>query len=150
MTTILCPTRGGEQSFPNQDRAIAIAKERGAELLFLYVSDIKFLERLASPILVLGDVQAELDEMGEFMLMMAQERAENQGIHADTVVRRGSFSGALADVIEERNVTTLVLGSPVEGTASTTTSYLESLIQELTEKTGVEIILLHQGEIIER
>ena len=29
MTTILRPTRGGEVTFPNQDRAIALAKERG-------------------------------------------------------------------------------------------------------------------------
>jgi len=63
MTQIICPTRGGEHSYPNQDRAISIAKERGAALLFLYVSDVRFLEQFASPILV--DVEEELEVVRE-------------------------------------------------------------------------------------
>ena len=47
--SVLCPTRGGEGSYPNQDQAIAIATERGADLIFLYVSDVHFLDHIAGP-----------------------------------------------------------------------------------------------------
>ena len=43
MGRILCPTRGGEGSYRTQDAAIAMAKERGDELVFLYVVDLDFL-----------------------------------------------------------------------------------------------------------
>jgi hypothetical protein len=49
---ILCPTRGGKGSYPNQDRAIAIAKERGAEILFLYITNVEFLGLTAAPKLI--------------------------------------------------------------------------------------------------
>ncbi len=148
MTTILCPTRGGQSSFPNQDRAIAITRERGTELLFLYVSNIRFLNGLASPLLV--DVEAGLDEMGEFMLAMAQERAEKAGVRAETVVRRGVFRQALAEVIREYQVSAVVLGSAVEGTGLTTPDYLEELTRSILTETGIEVILVHEGKIIER
>ncbi len=148
MTTILCPTRGGQSSFPNQDRAIAIARERGTELRFLYVSNVHFLDNLASPLLV--DVQTELDEMGKFMLAMAQERAEKAGVRAETVVRHGVFRQALAEVIRECQVSAVVLGSAVEGTGLTTPDYLEELTRSVLTETGIEVILVHQGEITER
>ena len=115
MTTILRPTRGGETSNPNQDRAIALAKERDADLLLLYVANVHFLDRLAGPVIV--DVETELEEMGEFLLALAQERAEKAGVRAKTLVLRGEFREALEQVIQEHEeVTTVVLGTAVEGT----------------------------------
>jgi nucleotide-binding universal stress UspA family protein len=147
MPTILRPTRGGEASFPNQDRAIAIAKERDADLLFLYVADVHFLDRLASPVLV--DVETELEEMGEFLLAMAQERAEKAGVRADTVVRRGEFRQALEQVIREHDISTLVLGTAVGETGVTPPGYLENLVQWILHEVGIEVIVLQEGEIKE-
>ena len=45
MSTILCATRGGEQSYATQDAAIALAKERRARLVYIYVTDVDFLRR---------------------------------------------------------------------------------------------------------
>jgi len=146
MITILCPTRGGEPSYPNQDRAAAIAKERKARLIFLYVSDVEFLNRTASPIVV--DVAKELDEMGEFLLAMAQERAGKVGVKAEAIVRRGPFREVLQEVIEEFDAGVLILGSSEEGVGVTTRAYLEDLSREISEESGVEVILLHQGEVI--
>jgi nucleotide-binding universal stress UspA family protein len=86
---ILCLTRGGEASYPNQDGAIAIAKDLDEELLFLYISSVQFLDHSAAPKVV--DIESELDEMGEFLLVMAQERAQKAGVKADILVRRGNF-----------------------------------------------------------
>lgn len=54
---ILCPTRGGKDSFLNQNQAIAIAKGRGAELLFLYITNLHFLSLTAAPKLI--DIENE-------------------------------------------------------------------------------------------
>jgi len=70
MGKILCATRGCEVSCRTQDEAIALAKERGDELVFLYVVDIQFLDKTAAPIVV--DVENEVTKMGEFLLLMAR------------------------------------------------------------------------------
>jgi nucleotide-binding universal stress UspA family protein len=147
MAMILCPTRGGQASYPNQDRAIAIAKERSAGLLFLYVANVSFLDRFASPLLV--DVETELEEMGEFLLAMAQERAEKAGVKAQTEVRRGRFRYAIKDVIQLYEISSLVLGTAVGQTGVTTLDYVEEVSRWILKETGVEVIIVHQGEIIE-
>ncbi len=147
MKKILTPTRGGEASQPNQDRAIQIARDKDAELYFLYIADVSFLDRLASPVLV--DMEAELSEMGEFVLAIAQERAEKQGIEAQALVRSGNFSEVLAAVIEEFGIDTLILGSPEEETGITTRDYLTGLSEELSERFDLEILLLSRGEVVD-
>lgn len=148
MTMILRPTRGGEASYPNQDRAIALAKERDAELLLLYVANVHFLDRVAGPVIV--DVETELEEMGEFLLALAQERAEKAGVHAETLVLRGGFRKALEQVLKEHeDITTVVLGTAVEGTGVTPPGYLEDLIHWFQTECGIEVIVVDGGEIIE-
>jgi nucleotide-binding universal stress UspA family protein len=146
MNMILCPTRGGQDSYPNQDRAIALAKERGVELLFLYVSNVEFLGLTASPILV--DVEHELDEMGEFMLTMAQERADKADVTSSTIVKHGQFRDVLVDVITEYKIGTVVMGTSAGGTGVVTESYIQGLVDEIGSKTGVEFIIVDKGEII--
>ncbi|MES0362261.1 MAG: universal stress protein [Anaerolineales bacterium] len=143
---ILCPTRGGKDSYSNQDRAIAIAKERGAEVLFLYVTNVEFLGLTAAPKLI--DIEDELDEMGEFMLAMAQERAEKDSVNAFTLVKRGHFQEVLIEVIEEHQIDTVVLGSSAGGTGLVTEEYVHKLAHEIRGKTGVEFIVVDQGEIV--
>jgi nucleotide-binding universal stress UspA family protein len=148
MTTILRPTRGGESSFANQERAVALAKERNADLLLLYVSNVHFLDRVAGPVLV--DIEAELDEMGEFLLAMAQERAEQAGVPAKSLVLRGVFREALAQVLKEHpEVTTLVLGAAIEGSRVTPVGYMGELVEWCHAEFGIEVIVVHEGEIIE-
>jgi len=147
MAMILRPTRGGEASFPNQDRAIAVAQERGADLLLLYVADVRFLDRFASAKLV--DVESELEEMGEFLLAMAQERAEKAGVQAETVVRRGAFHQALQEVSQEYPVTAVMLGAAVGDTGVTTPDFLEDLTRWILTEIGVEVLVVHEGEIVE-
>ena len=102
MTTMLCPTRGGKESQPNQDFAIQYAKQHDADLLFLYVSDLRLISRAGPPIVV--DIEEELSEVGDFMLTMAQERAEKAGVTAGTAVRSGVFSDVLREIIRENKI----------------------------------------------
>jgi nucleotide-binding universal stress UspA family protein len=142
---ILCPTRGGASSRPNQEKAIALAKERGADLLFLYVSNVQFLGLLASPVVL--DIETELDEMGEFLLTIAQERAEKAGVYAGTLVKRGVFRQVLKNIIQEYPVKTVVLGRSHESSGLITPEFAEALGREIGQETGVEFIIVQDGEI---
>jgi nucleotide-binding universal stress UspA family protein len=147
MGVVLCPTRGGEASYPNQDRAIQIAKDRGSSILFLYVTDVRFLGRTASPIIV--DVEEEISEMGEFLLAMASERADRAGVVSRTSVMSGAFQDALVAAIVGNDVDVVVLGSPGGGTGITTTDYLHELTGMLVDELNVEVYVVDQGEIAE-
>ncbi len=145
MTTILYPTRGGPNSYPNQDKVIELAKTRQAELVFLYVSDVRFLGNLGhtahAPV-----IESELDQMGEFLLVMAQERAQKAGWDARTVVRKGDFSEALKAVIQEYRVDTVILGAPGQSKAVTTETMQTDLLLLLIEEFGIEAMVLQDGD----
>ena len=144
---VLFPTRGGKSSIPNQQWAIQFAKERQAHLIFLYVSDVRFLDNLSSPLLV--DVAHELDELGEFLLAMAQDRALKAGLEVEILVRQGIFREALADVIREKKVDTVIIGKSTQGTGVTDERYLAILAATVQEK-GVEMLVVDRGKLVQR
>ena len=137
MGKILCATRGGEASYRTQDAAVALAKERGDELLFIFVVDTHFLDKVRRA--VRPDVVAEeMCRMGEFLLAMAQERALKQGVAADYTLRRGEFRDELKAAAGEEGVDLVVLGKP-EGTgAAFMPAALEAFAVEIEAETGVE------------
>jgi nucleotide-binding universal stress UspA family protein len=112
MGRILCATRGGEASRRTQDAAIALAKEQGDDLIFLYVADSSFLNHTAAPLVI--DVESRLVRMGEFQLLMAQERAAAQGVSAQTLVREGKLRAELVGAARELEVDLIVLGRSVD------------------------------------
>jgi nucleotide-binding universal stress UspA family protein len=144
---ILCPTRGGKASYPNQDCAIALAKQRGADLLFLYVTNVQFLGLTALPKVV--DIEAELEEMGDFLLAMAQERARKAGVKASTTVRSGVFRTVLKEVLEEYPIETIVIGTSSQSTGVVTPHFVKQLAEEVSRESGVEFIVLYDGEIVD-
>lgn len=139
MGKILCPTRGGEASYRTQDAAIAMAKERTDELLFLYVVDLEFLsktERAVRP-----DVVArEMMHMGEFLLTMAQERARKQGVEAGYVLRQGDVRAEIKAAAVEEGATMVVLGQAVgdEPECAFAPASLVELAEEIEAETGIE------------
>jgi nucleotide-binding universal stress UspA family protein len=147
MAVILCPTRGGQSSVANQQQAIALAKERAADLIFLYISDVTFLERLSSPVLI--DVSHELDVMGEFLLAMAQERAKEAGIEADIVVRQGEFRQNLLEIVKDREADTVVIGRSAKGTGVTTDEFMTNLAEAVNEA-GAEMLVVDDGVVVQR
>ncbi len=147
MTTILAPTRGGQRSYPNQDRAAQLAKEQSAELIYLYINDVTFLNQTASPILI--DMEAEMEEMGEFLLTMAQDRAAKFGVAAKTIVRQGGFTDVMESVIDEFDVDMVVMGSSGQDDGHTTPDFMAETAQKLADKYGVDVVLLREGKVLE-
>jgi nucleotide-binding universal stress UspA family protein len=140
MGKILCATRGGEASYRTQDAAIALARERGDELVFLFVADVSFLNQIAAPLVV--DVESSLAKMGEFQLTMAQERAREQGLEVEIAVRRGQLQTELAAAAEELDAGLIVLGRPLDREAFFDEAALEALASCLQDVTGTEVRIL--------
>ena len=148
MATILYPTRAGDSAHRNQDRVIEMAREQGASLLLLYVSNVHFLDHIAGPKHV-EIVEAELDELGAFLLAMAQERAEKANIEVESVLRHGGFRLAVIDVIKEHGVTSVVLGHPTHTTANTTVEFISEFARTLAVDCNVDVHVVHEGEIVD-
>ena len=140
MGKILCATRGGEASYPTQDAVIALAKERGDELVFLYVADISFLNQTAAPLVV--DVESRLEKLGQFQLVMAQERAAAQGLLAQAIVRRGQLRAELVAAAQEIGAILIVLGHPLSPAAVFEDAALQVFAADLQAETGVEVRIL--------
>ena len=141
MGTILCATRGGEASYRAQDAAIALAKERGDELLFIYVVDIGFLqktERAVRP----DVVKAEMEKMGEFLLIMAQERAQKQGVEARYALCHGDLRDELKAAACEEAVDLVVLGQPAGPESAFALADLEACAAEIEAETGVKACII--------
>jgi nucleotide-binding universal stress UspA family protein len=136
MKKILCATRGGEASYRTQDAAIALAQECGGELLFLYVVDIKFLDRTARAVRP-DVVAAEMEKMGEFLLALAQERAQKHGVTARCILRHGDLRQELQAVACEEAVDLVVLGRPGEEGAFMPAD-LQTCALEIESKSGAE------------
>lgn len=136
MGLILCATRGGEASFRTQNAAIALAKERGDEVAFLYVVDLNFLDKTAAPIVV--DVENEISQMGKFLLLVAKERAKEQGIEARMISRKGNVRKKIKQTAIEIGATLVVLGRPAGETSAFRLSNLKAYAQEIEEETGIE------------
>jgi len=136
MGKILCSTRGGEASYRAQDAAIALAKEQGDSLIFLYVVDLHFLDKTRRSTIV--PVEQEVTKMGKFLLVMAQERAAEQGVTAETICRKGEFHPELANTAREETVSLIVLGRPADGESMFKLTALQTFAAEVERETGVE------------
>lgn len=147
MATILYPTRAGDTSHLNQDRVIALAREQGAKLVLLYVSNVRFLDHIAGPV-KLDLLETELDHLGEFLLAMVQERAEKILPEVESVIRKGDFRQALKEAIQEYDVTAVVLGNPSQDTPITTQEHIAELAQFMLAESSVEVFVVDDGQIV--
>ncbi len=136
MGLILCATRGGEASLRAQNTAIALAKEHNDELAFLYIIDLKFLDKTAAPIMV--DVENELAQLGNFLLLVAKERACEEGVKTRTLCRKGSVREEIKKAAREIGATLVLLGRPKDGASAFQLSSLQAFAEEIRKETGVE------------
>lgn len=140
MSKILCATRGGQASYRTQDAAIAMAKEQGGELLFLFAVTVDFLDWTARAVRP-DVVEEEMTKLGEFLLEMACERAKAQGVTASAVLRRGPLHDELKAAVCDLGVTTVILGKPDEcGVYSH--EGLEALAAEIEAETKTQALIL--------
>lgn len=140
MGIILCATRGGEASQHTQNAAIALAKKRGDELAFLYVIDLRFLDKTAAPIMV--DVENELGELGNFLLLVAKEHANEEGVKTQILSRKGNVREEIKKAAREIGATLVVLGHPREESSAFQLSNLHTFAKEIEDEAGVEVHII--------
>ena len=141
MPGIVCAVRGGPASQPTIAQAITLTQETGLPLYFLYVVNLDFLAQ--TPTSRVHTISQEMHQMGEFILLMAQETAARQGISAEGVVRHGSVGEELIGLCHELEADYLVLGKPkVEREdAVFTQELLREFVARTEEQTGAKVVL---------
>jgi nucleotide-binding universal stress UspA family protein len=107
---IVCATRGGEVSRRTQQRAIDLARERDAAIIFFFVVDVHFADNL-NPDLQAALVE-EMSHLGRTLLRIACYRAQRSGVSARTCVRQGTVAETLQSYLIEVGASTLVMGTP--------------------------------------
>lgn len=142
MTRILCATRGGEASRRTQERAITLAREQHAELIFLYVFDLDFLKSVQADFI--PDIVNEMVRMGEFFLKMAREQAYEQGLEARTICRQGNTRAGIKAVISEEEIDVVVLGQPsgTPGQDFFAAEALRRFAEEIEAETEAKVVLV--------
>ena len=110
MSGIVCAIRGGPASSSTTKKSIQLAADTGLLLYFLYVVNLDFLSRTESS--RVQAVSKELHEMGEFILLTAQEETNNHNIQAKAIVRQGKVSEQIIKLCQELNADYVVLGKP--------------------------------------
>jgi len=140
MPGIVSAIRGGPASRPTIDRSIRLAAETGEEIYFIYIVNVDFLSHTA-----VSRVHAlieEMNEMGEFILLHAQERALAQGVSAQGVVRKGNVRAEITQLCRELKASYLVLGRP--GGSEQKDTFDPEMLHEFREtverETGAQVI----------
>lgn len=138
MSSVVCAIRGGPHSQFTIETAIKLAKQTDSSLHFLYVVDLNFLEQTI--MLHKDAVSDELKQMGEFILLMAQEKAATQGIEAKTYVRRGIFLDELIALCLELQANHIVLGRPESRASHLSVEQLEAIQHRIELATQSRVI----------
>jgi nucleotide-binding universal stress UspA family protein len=142
MEPIVCATRGSEASRRTQERAVALAQERGAPLIFLFVVDATFVRSSNRD---LADVVVdELEGLGRRLLCIAQARAREQGVEAEMAIRHGDVRQAVESFLREVNAGTLVIGAPRSGAEHPAfdPAALDEFAERIRADTGVEVVVV--------
>jgi nucleotide-binding universal stress UspA family protein len=146
MGLIVCATRGGEAGRRTQERAIALAKERGAELIFLCVFDPSFAGDLNKALS--AAVEEEQQWLGRTLMGVAQARAREQGVEAGAVVLGGAILDSIEAFLCESGASTLVIGEAKTDSALSAFRHgtIQSCATHVEQNTSVEVIVVTPAE----
>jgi len=142
MQPIVCATRGGEASRRTQERAAALAKERGASLVFLYVADCGFAGPL-SPTLETA-MNDELMRLGGSLVSIAKVRAQEQGVDAQVVVLCGEVRKSIQEYLRQVDAGMLVIGAsrPAPEVETSHRGSVDAFADAIRQATGVEVVIV--------
>jgi len=145
MSGIVCAVRGGPNSRPTIDCAVQLARETGLTLHFLYVVNLDFLTRTTST--RVRTISEEMRQMGEFILLAAQSRAEAEGVTAETAIRQGNVGQEIVALCHELDADYVVMGQPqMEQEESLfTQERLQTFIRDAEEQMGARVVLPEGG-----
>jgi len=110
MPGIICAIRGGPPSQPTIATSIKLASETGETIYFLYVVNLDFLTHSSSS--KTNHISQEIKEMGEFILLGAQEQAAENNVSAEGITREGKVEDEIISYCSELDPSYVVFGRP--------------------------------------
>jgi nucleotide-binding universal stress UspA family protein len=142
---IVCAIRGGPASQVTIDQAVELASENTLPLYFLYVVNLDFLSHTASS--RVRTITQEMRQMGDFILLTAQEKALSLGVIAKGVVRQGNVGEEIITMCREVSADYVVLGQPKgqEEEDIFTQERILKLSQRIETESGAKVVLV-EGE----
>lgn len=146
MGPIVCATRGGEAGRRTQECAIALAKERGSELVFLCVFDPGFAGHLSSSLS--SAVEEEQQWLGKALLSVAQVRAREQTVDAGAVVLSGPVLDSIEGFLRESGAPTLVIGEAKADSALSAFRHgtIRRFARHIEQNTSVKVVIVTPAE----
>lgn len=141
---IVCAVRsrpGGEKTVK---RAIDLALETGAGLIFFQVVDAEFIRNITAKRASLKAIYQELEGMAEFTMAILCNQARLRGVEAvDCVVRRGDVREQLIQLVSELDPDVLVMGQPYPspGPDRFHAAELNDFVAELEEKGQLRVVM---------
>jgi nucleotide-binding universal stress UspA family protein len=145
---ILCTVRGIPESRNAVTRAIDLALEHDAWLTFCFVIDVEFIGQSAPTLTPLSTAYEQLENLGEFSMMILCDRAERRGVKkVDFVIRKGDLASQLRQLVVETGADYLVIGRPVPQSARSVFNpeEFDEFIAGLEKETGVQIVqIVHE------
>ena len=140
--TVAMGILGAGIAFASQEGAIDLAKEQGAELVFLHVVDPSFVGPVGASLV--EPLKDEMTRLSRALLRIAQGRAQQQGLTAQAVVTHGSVQQSIIDYLRQVEAGTLVIGTPRTGAASQvfTREGIQQFAQAARDETDVEVVVV--------
>jgi nucleotide-binding universal stress UspA family protein len=139
MKTIVCAIRGGEASRRTQERAIQLAKAIDGRLVYFYAVNLDSLGQLSA-----GEIPAartELTWLGKVLLQMAQRRATQAGVKAETYIGYGPVREAITHFLSREKVDLLLIGASRRETKQAVfpDGDLDQFARSIVEQIGVKV-----------
>lgn len=141
MPGIICAIRGGPSSQSTIERSIDLSQENGQTIYFLYVVNLDFLTYSSSS--RFDRIHKDISQMGEFILLDAQEKAQKQQTDAEIVIADGDVVDQIIKLALDKDADYIILGSPVKENENNlfVPAKFQKTIEHITEETQAKVIL---------
>ncbi len=147
---ILCAVRGHPQSRETVTRAVDLALENQARLTFFLVVDAEFMSKASPTYSSLKTVYQQLEEMGEFSMLILCDRAKRRGVeHAGYLIRKGNVPEQIRKMAVESGAQMMVMGRPMRSLGKRVFSpeEFDRFVAELEESVGIQIVQVVHEEV---
>jgi len=141
---IVCGVTASAHSQKAALEAARLAKQHGAQLVYVYAVDLVFLKGGKMGSLSQDVIAQSIEKLGRQIVDLAEQIAASEGVNTEKIVRRGTVLEVLGQVMSEQKADLLVLGHEertffekhlFEGS-------VEDHIQELKARTGAEVTVI--------
>jgi nucleotide-binding universal stress UspA family protein len=141
--TIVCAVRGQPVSRRTVTRAIDLALEHNARLIFMLVVAAEFMGQVTPAMVSLRAVYEQLWDLGEFTMLILCDRAERRGVEqVEWIIRKGDIREQIVDYVKEIHPDVLVLGLPLPDFSRSvfTPDEFDEFVRRIEKEVGIEVV----------